>query len=376
MNNNNKGKNMTNLKKLGLSALAGSLVAVSAQAGEIAVTGSANVTYVTGEKVNGGKTIGTDRDVAFTGTGEMDNGWTFKVSTLLTDAYAVSSSFTSLTMGSLGTVSFGTDTGGASYKYDEEVPQAYEQISDAQQTSANIVGNQMDSNSIVYNSPSFDIAGASISLDAEFSPNANGAGAGDGATTTKVSAYDSATDGFGGNFGKGYGLGATIKYAGLTAGAYGSERENRDPTTTLAAGKVRDAFEGVWYAKYSVGPVSFGYSESYLDSGLNAAGGDNAATAKTVRLASGIFEGEQFSVAFNVNENLSVSYTDSSDSYDEQSAATTDIADVSMDTKAIQIAYSMGAMSVKAYNMDTKNPGYDNDASDTSITEIALGLAF
>ena len=374
MNNNNKGKNMTNLKKLGLSALAGSLVAVSAQAGEIAVTGSANVTYVTGEKVNGGKTIGTDRDVAFTGTGEMDNGWTFKVSTLLTDAYAVSSSFTSLTMGSLGTVSFGTDTGGASYKYDEEVPQAYEQISDAQQTSANIVGNQMDSNSIVYNSPSFDIAGASISLDAEFSPNANGAGAGDGATTEKTTAYDSATDGFGGNFGKGYGLGATIKYAGLTAGAYGSERENRDPTT--GSTKVRDAFEGVWYAKYSVGPVSFGYSESYLDSGLNAAGGDNAATAKTVRVASGIFEGEQFSVAFNVNENLSVSYTDSSDVYDEQSNATTDTADVSMDTKAIQIAYSMGAMSVKAYNMDTKNPGYDNDASDTSITEIALGLAF
>ena len=40
---------MTNIKKLGLSALAGSLVAVSAQAGEIAVTGSANVTYVTGK---------------------------------------------------------------------------------------------------------------------------------------------------------------------------------------------------------------------------------------------------------------------------------------------------------------------------------------
>ena len=370
---------MTNLKKLGLSALAGSLVAVSAQAGEIAVTGSANVTYVTGEKVNGGKTIGTDRDVAFTGTGEMDNGWTFKVSTLLTDAYTVSSSFTSLTMGSLGTVSFGTDTGGASYKYDEEVPQAYEQISDAQQTSANIVGNQMDSNSIVYNSPSFDIAGASISLDAEFSPNANGVGAGDGATTSKVAAYANSStggSGSGGNYGKGYGLGATIKYAGLTAGAYGSERENRDPT--VGAGKVRDAFEGVWYAKYSVGPVSFGYSESYLDSGLNAAGGDNAATAKTVRLASGIFEGEQFSVAFNVNENLSVSYTDSSDNYDEQSNTKggTETVDVSMDTKAIQIAYSMGAMSVKAYNMDTKNPGYDNDASDTSITEIALGLAF
>lgn len=367
MNNNNKGKNMTNLKKLGLSALAGSLVAVSAQAGEIAVTGSANVTYVTGEKVNGGKTIGTDRDVSFTGTGEMDNGWTFKVSTLLEDAYELSSSYTSLTMGSLGTVSFGTDTGGASYKYDEEVPQAYEQISDAQQTSANIVGNQMDSNMIVYNSPSFDIAGASISFDAEFSPNANGVGSGDGGTTEKVTALN--------NFGKGYGLGATIKYAGLTAGVYGSERENRDPTA--GATKVRDNFEGVWYAKYAVGPIAFGYSESYLDQGLNAA--DTASTdTKVVRTASGIFEGEQFSVAFNVNENLSISYTDSSDTYDEQSMVKggTEIVDVSMDTKAIQVAYSMGAMSVKVYQMDTKNPGYDTNAADRDVTEIALGLAF
>ena len=369
---------MTNLKKLGLSALAGSLVAVSAQAGEIAVSGSANVTYVTGEKVNGGKTIGTDRDVAFTGTGEMDNGWTFKVSTLLTDTYTVSSSFTSLTMGSLGTVSFGTDTGGASYKYDEEVPQAYEQISDAQQTSANIVGNQMDSNSIVYNSPSFDIAGASISFDGEFSPNANGAGAGDGATTEKTTAYDSATDGFGGNFGKGYGLGATIKYAGLTAGVYGSERENRDPATGASA--VRDAFEGVWYAKYSFGPVSVGYSETYLDSGLNAA--DVAAeTAKALdRTATGIFESESYSVAFNVNENLSVSYTSTEDTYDEQSMAVlqsgTDNPDVTQDSTAIQIAYSMGAMSVKAYQMETKNPSYDSDAPDENVTEIALVLAF
>ena len=29
-------------------------------------------------------------------------------------------------------------------------------------------------------------------------------------------------------------------------------------------------------------------------------------------------------------------------------------------TDALQIAYSMGAMSVKAYQMETKNPGYDN----------------
>ena len=359
---------MINLKKLGLSALAGSLVAVSAQAGEIAVTGSANVVYKTGNAVNAGKTIGTDRDVSFTGTGEMDNGWTFTVSTLLDDAYAVSSSYTSLTMGSLGTITAGTDFGGASYKYDEEVPQAYEQTSDAQQNSANVVGNAMDSNSLVYASPSFDIAGLSLSMDAEFSPNANGLGSGDGGTTAKVTA--------GNNFGNGYGLGATAKFEGLTVGAYGSERENR--ATDVGATKVRDAFEGVWYAKYSFGPVSVGYSESYLDSGLNAA--DAAATtAKALdRTATGIFSSESMSVAFNVNEDLSVSYTSTEDTYDDQSNTKggTEVIDVVQDSTAIQIAYSMGAMSVKAYQMETKNPGYDSNAAKENVTEIALGLAF
>ena len=364
---------MINLKKLGLSALAGSLVAVSAQAGEIAVTGSANVTYKTGNAVNAGKTIGTDRDVAFTGTGEMDNGWTFTVSTLLTDAFSVSSSYTSLTMGSLGTITAGTDFGGASYKYDEEVPQAYEQTSDAEQNTANLVGNQMDNNSIVYNSPSFDIAGFSLSMDAEFSPNANGVGAGDGGTTAKTAAADGNSKG---NFGKGYGLGATVKYEGLTVGAYGNERENRDPSVDTT--KVRDAFEGAWYAKYSMGPVSVGYSETYMDSGLNDV--DTVSTApvasKTERLLGGIFSSESMSVAFNVNENLSVSYTSTEDTYDDQDNAATAIADVTQDSTAIQIAYSMGAMSVKAYQMETKNPGYDNNAAKENVTEIALGLAF
>ena len=367
---------MTNIKKLGLSALAGSLVAVSAQAGEIAVTGSANVVLKTGNAAandkgaNTGKTIGTDRDVSFTGTGEMDNGWTFKMSTTLTDSYTVSSSFTSLTMGSLGTVSFGTDTGGASYKYDEEVPQAYEQTSDAQQNTANLVGNQMDSNSIVYNSPSLELAGVSLSMDVEFSPNANGVGSGDGGTTNKLTATDAA--GNLGNYGKGYGLGVTAKYEGLALGVYGSERDNRDPAVN--ATKVRDAFEGAWYAKYSMGPVSVGYSETYLDAGKNAAD-STITTAKVARVASGIFSSESMSVAFNVNDDLSISYTSTEDTYDDQSSLTA-VSDVTQDSTAIQIAYSMGAMSLKAYQMETKNPGYDSDATDENVTEIALGLAF
>ena len=366
MNNKQRKINMTNIKKLGLSALAGSLVAVSAQAGEMSVTGSANVTYKTGKTANSNKSIGSDKDVAFTGSGELDNGWTFTVSTLLNDAYNVSSSYTSLTMGSLGTISTGTDMGGASYKYDEEVPQAYEQTSDAQQNTANLIGNQMDSGSLVYNSPSFDIAGASVSFDLEYSPNPSDAGAGDGGSQT-----------YSETFRNGLGAGVTAKYAGLTVGAYGSERDNVTPVAAGANG-VSDAFEGVWYAKYSFGPVSVGYSKSYLDSGLVSAGTTATTTAKTVRTATGIFEAESMSIAFNLNENTSLSYTSTEDTYDDQSNVKggTEINDVSQDTTALQVAYSMGAMSVKAYKMETKNPGYDSDADELNVTEIALGLAF
>ena len=368
MNNNNKGKNMTNLKKLGLSALAGSLVAMSAQAGEIAVTGSANVTLVHGETANSGKSIGSDKDVAFTGTGELDNGYTFTVSTLLTDTYTVSSSYTSLTMGSLGTFTTGAGYGAAGSKYDEEVPQAYEQTSDAAANSANAIGDQMDSGGLLYTSPALDIAGVSLTIDAEYSPQATDSNNADGG----MAVYSE-------TFRQGYGLGATASYEGLTVGAYGTERAN-DVPNHAAVDAQKDGFEGAWYAKYSFGPISIGYSETYLDNGTDAVAttAEAATAAKVVRTADGIFSSESMSIAYNVNENLSLSYTSTDDTYDAQAnvAGADGVADVTQTTDAIQIAYSMGAMSVKAYQMETKNPGYDNDADKRSVTEIALGLAF
>ena len=365
MNNNKRKINMTNIKKLGLSALAGSLVAVSAQAGEMSVTGSANVTYVTGKNAAAGKSIGTDKDVAFTGTGELDNGWTFTVSTLLTDGYSVSSSYTSMTMGSLGTVSFGTDTGGANYKYDEEVPQAYEQMSDAQNNSANRIGNFGDTNMIVYNSPSFDLGGVTASFDLEYSPGANSSGVNDGGSASLDD-----------NFGSATGAGVTLSYDALKFGIYGAEIDRTTPGTNAQ----NDVFEGAWYVNYSFGPVSIGYTEHYMDGGANGTAeavtaAKDAATGNT-RTANGFFEGEQMSIAFNVNENFSVSYTESEETYDAQDNAATAVADVVMKTDGIQAAYSMGAMSIKAYKIDVSNPAFDEDAADKSATEIALGLAF
>jgi outer membrane protein OmpU len=76
---------------------------------------------------------------------------------------------------------------------------------------------------------------------------------------------------------------------------------------------------------------------------------------------------------------MSISYTSADSTYDFQddakSAVTTDN-DVTETIDAIQVAYSMGGMSIKAYNMEVSNPDHDDDAADQSITEIALGFAF
>jgi len=354
---------MNNLKKLGLSALAGSLVAVSAQAGEMSVSGAANVSYVTGETNTSGKSIGSDKDVSFTGTGELDNGWTFTMSTAMTDAYAVSSSYTSLTMGSMGTVTFGTATGGASGKYDEEVPQAYEQTSDAYANSSNLVGSSLDSNAIQYNSTSYDLdGGLSVSFDIDYTPMASDAGASDGGASTYSEVW-----------GSGQGLGVTIvSDMGASFGIYGAERENKKSIAALpVVSGGGDEFTGVAYAKYASGPLAVGVSMSYYDAGVGSVAAEATTAAKVHATAGGTFEATSMSIAYSVNDNLSLSYTDTSDEYNGGSVAV-----VSQDTDALQAAYSMGGMSIKAYRMEVSNPGYDADASELSVTEITLGLAF
>ena len=365
---------MINYKKIGATALAGSLVAMSAYAGEMAVSGSANLTMKTGKKSSLDQTtFGSDSDVGFTGTGELDNGWSFVMQVTTDDDLALSSSYTSLTMGSLGSFTIGKSSGGAGSKYDEEVPQAYEQASDANASttaSSNKIGDQMDNSGLLYTSPAFDFGGVSLTIDAEYNPQAANTHAGDGGQVD----YSLTT-------GKGYGLGVTAAFESGSIGVYGNEIEARPGKATVGGQKGRDAFEGVVYAKYAFGPVAVGVSRSYLDSANNSAG-SVATDGYTFRTSPGIFENDQMSVAFNVNDSLSISATKSKDNYSGADVETALVATantlVSVDqvTTALQAAYSMGAMSVKAYNMKVTHPGHDSNAEELSVTEIALGLAF
>ena len=363
---------MNNYKKIGLTALAGSLVSLgSAVAGEMSVSGGINTTLKFGK--GGGNTsrgIGSDKDVTFSGGGELDNGTTFSMSTTLADNYEVSGSTTTITTPSLGSFQVGSSTGSAAGYYDEEVPQAYEQASDGIETPANKVGDFMDNNHVMYTSPTFEMMGASFTLRAGYSPQANDGAVADGGQPTYNETY-----------GSGQELGLTIGYEGLTLGFYGAEREYMVPNQSTSTGVTgADEFNGAWYAKYTMGPVSIGYSETYFDAGATATSSATTANqAKTRRTASGNYEDEQMSIAFNVNDNMSISYTTADSTYDSQDDAKTAVTtddDVTQEIDAFQIAYSMGGMSIKAYNMEVTNPDQDKDAADQSVTEIALGFAF
>jgi len=365
---------MNNFKKVGLTALAGSLVAFSAHAGELSVTGGANLTHKWGSTTKSGgvtgKSLGMDKDVAFTGSGELDNGTTFSFFTATTDTQAdLSSGAMTISTPSFGSFLFGHNSGAGHYKYDEEIPTAYEQLSDIDLTlPVNKVGDFMDNNHVTYTSPTFEFGGASITVDVGYAWDANDTETGDGGVAKTAHK----------EFGKGEELGVTIGYDALKVGVYGAQREN---LSVSAAGldDTKDEFNGVWYAKYSFGPVSIGYSEGYNDVGKTSSAPRGTDSAKTHRTAEGFYESTQMGIAFNVNENFSISYSESVSTYDAQShikSGSAQTADVDQEIDSIQVAYSMGGMSIKAYQMEVTNPLHDEDADDRKITEIALGLAF
>jgi outer membrane protein OmpU len=77
---------MNNFKKIGLTALAASLVSVSAHAGEMSVKGSASIGVDQHSGNAGGKNITMGNQITFTGGGELDNGLTVALSFVLDQA--------------------------------------------------------------------------------------------------------------------------------------------------------------------------------------------------------------------------------------------------------------------------------------------------
>ena len=97
---------MNNFKKIGLTALAGSLVATSVYAGEMSVAGSASWRISNHAGTDGGKTMAMGNQLTFTGGGEMDNGMNVALSFILDQGDNTPTATSSTATAALGAAPF------------------------------------------------------------------------------------------------------------------------------------------------------------------------------------------------------------------------------------------------------------------------------
>jgi len=156
---------MNKLTKVGCSALCGSLAAISSvNAGELSVTGGADLTWMSHGSETTGNPVGMASAVTFKGSGELDNGWTFNLTIAEGDGSAYSATTIDMTMGGLGTIEFdqGNSANGIA-AYDNVMPTAWEEAHGAGLSGGvKTVLGASASNNVQYTTPT--LAGTVIAL--------------------------------------------------------------------------------------------------------------------------------------------------------------------------------------------------------------------
>jgi outer membrane protein OmpU len=311
---------MNNLKKLGLTALAGSLVASTAAAGTLEVTGSATVKYQSKSGSAGtsgiqGNPWSDGNAISFKGSGDMDNGMSVSYVYTMTDA-AFSSSSVSLDMGDAGTVAFahGTAIGGIDTIKDK-MPTAGEEVWDDQGTG--------DDAGVT------DVGGdASLNYKVDM----NGMTASASYARTGVGTDSS----------------VALVAADLVDGAEFGIGMATDVTAT--SGTENDM--STVYAKYTSGAVTVGVQLSEIDK--TATNGD--------------IDREAAALSFAVNENLSISAGISTVGYEDSSKT-------DAESTGVSASYTMGGMTIGAVANATDSFG-GASGTDKEFTEIKLSFAF
>jgi len=326
-----------NIKKIGLTALAGSLVAVSAaNAGALSVTGAASITYSGNDAGTGASDFSQSDSVTFSGGGEMDNGWNVTASFELdSNEHAGTSNMDSRSIkidtNGMGVVTFSGHGGSSAFgAVDDVTPTAYGESFDilgtgndqANATTGtsifNAIGSAGDDNMFHYTSGDL-VDGFKIS--ASYVPS-NG--------TTEV---ESSTD-------------LALEYTGvdgLTLGYAVGENNASGGTSNLDLTTM--------YIKYAYGPVTVGYQESEQDS--TAATNDD--------------DFEAMGITYQVSDDLTVGYNEST--FDDGNK------DTDQENSNLSATYTMGSMTLSVAMAEEKNRGGSTRSVD-DVKGYAINLAF
>jgi outer membrane protein OmpU len=314
---------MNTFKKIGLTALASSLVVTSAYAGEMSVSGSASMGVKNNSGTATGKSWTMGNQLTFSGGGELDNGLNVSLSFVLdqgddSTAGITNSPFDShsltISSDSLGTLVFAGEGGSTAIGGGAPLD-LWDNGFGAASPDRALPSNNM----LKYTLPSIaDGFGAVVS----YTPKS-------GTTQTESSTA------------------WQLSYAGIEglSLSYGQGQDNGS-----VAG---DGDQTKYSATYALGPITAMYTVSDYD-GLTAADDEKTTT---------------YQLSYSVTENISVSYAN--EEHDESNQT------VDEEFDQISASYTSGGMTISVLQVNAENVGNSTDASaDKERWKLGASFAF
>ena len=328
---------MNNLKKIGLSALAGSLVATSVFAGTMSVTGDAsfevqhNKGSTLAAQANKGKAWTMANSIYFNGGSTLDNGLDVAVYFELDNGAEDGGPFDSHNL-KIGNDTFGTLTfaghGGSSAQSavdDMASGDIWDNGFKIGNTTTGMAGAPTSSTSNNMLSYSLPALYDGLAVNVSYVPSS---------ATQNTSATD-------------YAL-AYTGYDGLTVGY-----ANGETTLTTAAHASVDTM----YASYVYGSLTASYATTSQKSESTTAADD--------------LEFSSFGIAYTVSDNISVGYYSST-------LETSDVAtDQDQEVDGFTASYTTGGMTISGKMVNADNTGYlSTTTADQDMWELAIAFAF
>ena len=319
---------MNNFKKIGLTALAGSLIATSAFAGSMSVGGSASISYSNLSNADGGNTFSSGDSLTFTGSGELDNGLSV-VTYQEIDGGSLDDRYMSMEMDGLGKLTFNAKGGSTAMSaVDDVMPTAYGEAWDiiGSKTTAPATGVSLKEGAIggfaTANSFFYDVPELMEGLDVNVSYVPSGTSRPDGSISVAL---------------------AYTGVEGLTVG-YAQDDNGLSGTSSLETETM--------YAKYAFGSFTIGAQETEQEN-------DGATTSDD--------EFSAFGITYQVSDDLTIGYTTSEREFGDK---TQDEESVSLN-----VSYTSGGMTIGAAMVSMDNMGGSTAAVD-DIDGYAIDVSF
>jgi len=323
---------MNNFKKIGMTALAASLVSTSVFAGEMAVTGSAsmNMSGHSGTALNEATAFSMGNQLTFSGSGELDNGMTVSLSFVLDQGDATPSPFdshsVSVSSDMLGTLVFHGE-GGSSAASALDTTAAGDMWDNFNSNGGvSVTDSGPGDNSIFYTLPSL-VDGLSVS--ASYNPSISGGASGTAGNSTE--------------------LGYSATYTGVDglSLSYGV-------TDLDSAGTATDGDQTAWKASYAYGPITVAATNSEYDV---------TGTASDQEVSS-------YKLSYAVTDAISVGYG-------SESISTSTTGELDAEYTGLNASFTTGGMTISAAMQDGSEIAHSTAvAEDVEFWSLGLSFAF